>query len=193
MFIHTTQKRIQRLEHRIPQRHIMAKPLGLWYARDADWVEWQQDEGMWNNTRANYFYKLRLQYTSLNRPDTKRVLRLKTKCNWIDFTIRFGVLEDDYIMIDWKQVAKVFGGIECHRRSIRNILTPFEMYGSKYPKRLMDHFGLLHKRYSYNDDLPPIFWWSALDIDSGCVWNTEALKSFQEIDNPYVRSNSRRK
>ena len=157
-----------------------SKPFGLWYGLGTQWVDWVC-ANMGCET-YKYFYEVKI---------VGNVLQLKTKQDHIDFwekykDDKFRVVESnrrydrkrqpnlenlrdawktyDWLpMINWARVQQDYDGIE--------------VMGDKF------HYAALYDNvYTYekegDKDFPrgSIKWVTSWDVDSGCVWNIDAIE-----------------
>lgn len=157
------------------------RPRGLWYSLDRQWFEYfskYSDE----IKNCKYVYKLKLRYIKNLIPDPKRILRINNEPIFDEFTLKYGLVEkwdlSDVmytIHIDWKKVAKDYGGVEMiplleSRKRVRD-------------KSILQKYN---SRFKFTDDVNKkdttlYFWHIYFDIGSGCVWNPDALKKIKRI------------
>ena len=151
------------------------KPFGLWYAPENIWLIWSK------NFRGDYdkFYEIKLKYTNFSNPNPNKVLRIKNEKDFLDLTFKYGHLEKipkiaDYIMINWQEMAKDFGGIEVipYIKKLQEIKDP----------KLIKKFKNKNWDLDESPDVLSITWLDPFDVSSGCVWRPEAVKSFKQID-----------
>lgn len=156
-----------------------SKPFGLWYGLGTQWVDWVC--GNLGCETYKYFYEVKI---------VGNVLQLKTKQDHIDFwekykddtfrpkesnrsydTKRQPNLQNlrniwttyDWLpMINWARVQQEYDGIEV-------------MGGEFHYAALYDNKYDMDER---DKDFPrgSITWVTSWDVDSGVVWNTDAIK-----------------
>lgn len=91
------------------------KPNGLWYSPGREWLKWSKEWIKKHNYK--YYYVVVPEYTTLNKPDKNKVLKISNSGQLDDFTFKYGkmVLSGNLystVLINWGKVAKNFGGIE---------------------------------------------------------------------------------
>ena len=130
------------------QKDAIFKPKGLWYSIGNKWIEWNEIEQV--RQICCYLYVIEpTEYTTLNKPDKNKVLLINTIPKVIQFSKKYKKQNNyDHVLINWKKVAKDFGGIEFN---------PFF------------HF-INNKKLKY------VLWYTTLDIPSGCIWNKNLIK-----------------
>lgn len=176
--IHFSYNKIKKI-YRIKEQDNPYKPQGLWYSTSSQWLEFYRNNiGEIKNCR--YMYKLKLNYTKYSITDPKKVLRIKNESTFDKFTIKYGsVVKSKYsdnrfsFTIDWNKVADEYGGIEVIPliKSRKNTEDPDII------KKYNDHF-----KFADNiDGVRLAFWLDTFDIDSGCVWEPEAVKKIKRI------------
>jgi len=166
MYIHSTNNIINKNNLINVKQPVYLKPKGYWYANNNDWIVWAK-KNMY--TTYKYKYEVKINYTKLGVPDKHKILLLKNRKDIIDFTIKFGnklkKLYDtdpfDIIVIDWIEVAKLYGGIEI-------MLTRIE------PSSLIAKKFKTPKGY--------ILWIDSFDIQCGCVWNVKSFEVIKKIN-----------
>lgn len=163
-YIHASHKKIKNLYNVEQSKEVGFKPSGLWYANKYEWKVWAKDN---MDVKYKYFYKIKVRHTTLDKYDKNKVLLIKTKKDFTNFTIKYGKeiklnTETNMVLINWKKVAEDFGGIEI--RNNQNKL--------KSSDDMIDKLKLNTKKKH-------LLWSVTIDVDSGCVWNIQCLKSFE--------------
>lgn len=160
MYVHSTNKKINKQIVNKKQKTYF-KPNGIWYAKNNEWIKWAKKN---IDQTYKYNYKITILHTDLQHPTKSKILLINTKRELVDFTIKYGTLVnleiDDMILINWKKVANDYGGIEVKKMS------------SSVSKKLIDYFNIKNNCFLWN---------YSFDITSGCVWNFNAVKSFEII------------
>ena len=161
-YIHASKTKINKINN-IKQKSNY-KPSGLWYAHKNNWLEWAKKFDL---NRYRYLYKLKLKHTKMNTVDKENILLIQNKTDFFNFTVKYGEKKEtaisNIILIKWNKVAKDFGGIEL--KNIKRIIEPNEE---------------LKKKFKLNPDKLSILWNYLFDIDSGCVWNVNAIIDFKQ-------------
>jgi hypothetical protein len=162
------------------------KPRGLWYS----------PENIWNYS-CNYKYEIELEYTTWEKPDSTKVLKITTCKEFDEFTFKYGggevyemsnramdwtdqinardevFTKHRHVLINWYDVSKDFAGFELIpllKNRDKSFIELSPSVQDKYIKR----FG------KYTD----LIWIRNLDVPSGCVWNCNrktTLKKFELI------------
>lgn len=170
---------VERMESNIknPYGLMGDKPSGLWYGLGTQWVDWVCENMGCNSYK--YFYEVKI---------IGNVLQLKTKQEHIDFWEKYKDdtfvprksnwftsrrnpsikdMRDDWKhhewrpMINWERVQEEYDGIEAMGGTFKGEALDDNMDAN------IDTLGF--PRGSMN-------WLSSWDVDSGCVWNTNAIK-----------------
>ena len=174
-------KAIQRVEE---QNTI--KPRGLWYSTGTKWIDFFR-KNIDKIKKCRYVYRLELNYTRKLIPDpqSKKVLRIKDEITFDEFTLKYGlILKDKYtdlmfdVFIDWSRVKEDCGGIEV----IPLIKSRINTKDPEIIKKYNERFKFIPP--TRVDDIVGIylgFWLRIFDIDSGCVWDPDAVKSIKRI------------
>ena len=144
------------------------KPNGLWYSLYSSWYNHITNQNM-DYKIKNYIHKIELNeniFTNLQNLDSNKILLIKNLDDVAIFTKKYKIVEGNrkkmnmdpnskiyfnYSEIDWKKVAKDYGGIEYY---------PYVKYSSLF-------FNKKH--------LEIYIWFQAIDISSGCIWNTKSI------------------
>jgi hypothetical protein len=144
------------------------KPNGLWYSLYSSWFNHITNQNM-DYKIKDYIHKIDLNeniFTNLQNPDPNKILLIKNLDDVAIFTRKYKIAEGNrkkmnmdpnskiyfnYSEIDWKKVAKDYGGIEFY---------PYIKYSSLF-------FNKKH--------LEIYIWYSSIDISSGCIWNTKPI------------------
>jgi len=144
------------------------KPNGLWYSLYSSWYNHITFQDM-DYKIKDYIHKIELNeniFTNLQNPDSNKILQIKTLCDIALFTRKYKTTKGkrkkmnmdpnskiyfNYSIIDWKKVAKDYGGIEFN---------PYIKYSNFF-------FNKKH--------LEIYIWYNAIDISSGCIWNTKSI------------------
>lgn len=142
------------LKERVDGRRYF-KPVGLWISdEDAkmSWSEWCKSEGF-RDIDKQYAYEIKLKSEA-------NILYLETALDIYDFTLKYAYKDSkinnlggrSYVHeIDWPRVEKEYQGI---------IITP----------------------YQWECRMPPqTMWYYSWDCASGCIWDVEAIQSFEQI------------
>ena len=147
MHFHLSYNKIEKIKNS-EQKNTVFKPNGLWYSIGNKWVEWMEMEDF--GKICCYLYVIEpTEYTTLNKPDKNKVLLIDTIDKVIQFSKKYKKQNNyEHVLINWKEVAKDFGGIE------------FNPYFS-----FVDHKKLKN-----------ILWYTTLDVPSGCIWNKNLIK-----------------
>jgi len=148
--------RSSKLEKKTYSQHIMHKPKGLWYAfslgkEESSWLNWLYAE--MPHWLEKYDYFLEIDVSSAN------IIKISTEEELSDFDNKYQNTDRDTydndltytysrLSIDWRKVAQDYDGME---------LTNYET--------LLRSLGGRHGS-----------WIDIWDIDSGCIWNTNAIK-----------------
>lgn len=146
-----TMSRSPKLEQKTYAQDISHKPKGIWYGFNMNWLRW-----MYSNMPEwvkKYDYFLEIDVSSAN------IIKIETKEQLADFDNKYQNTDrDSYdrdlsytysrLSIDWKKVAQDYDGIEMPNYKA-------------LVKRVGDYTG---------------YWYDSWDIDSGCIWNTKAIK-----------------
>jgi len=171
MYIHTSFQKINKLKNTNKQRKDF-KPNGLWYSTNNNWNKYAIDN-MYNQLHT-YFYKLKIIHTTINKLDKNKILLIKTKKDYTNFIIEYGnelkiknSQDVCFIIINWRRVAQNFGGIEL--KNLENL--------KKSHTFLLNHFNS-NSKIKKNKIISPL---NLFDIDSGCIWNIQTIKLFEEV------------
>jgi hypothetical protein len=147
------------------QGRISMKPLGLWYAKGFEWVEWIQYQMPSWSSKYHYLHEIKT---------TDKVLKINNQEDAIKFAIEYGVYKKnsfdttqytDIEQIDWERVAKNWSGIE--------MVNPRANFDYLTERRLR--------------------WVGSWDIASGCVWKADGfseinlLIDYKDYNNPDIR------
>lgn len=171
VLIHTSYKKITKL--RTIQQTNEFKPIGLWYAPNKIWLEFVKDNIDPYKKRTKYMYIIKPIYTTITDPDPEKVLQIKNLETFDKFTIKYGKQNKtgymNKILIDWQKVEQDYGGVEV----IPFLKTRAEF---RYPngKKLFNNFKL-------NKNSIVLTWLTSWDIPSGCIWNANSVKEFNEV------------
>ncbi|XWV25398.1 putative phage structural protein [Tupanvirus deep ocean] len=157
------------------------KPRGLWYAPGRAWLDWCIKEDYYAH-KYKYFYVVVPMYTTLDKPNVNRILKINNEDEFDLFNFKYGFSTkknniDDFIMVRWDDVAKDFGGIEI----IPLIETRLYLQFSKIINPDADILIKKYRKYGFNVNEITMFWLDALDVPSGCIWNPKAIKKFYQI------------
>ena len=166
MYYHLTNNKIDKIKN-VKQPKKFFKPLGLWYAKNDDWEKYSADF----KSKYNYKYKISVCYTTLDNPDKNCVLLITNNKTFNLFLQQYSKLVEKeistLILTDWIKVAKVYGGIE-----IRNLEK------LKINKKTREFFNFVKDEGGFDIVSDTHFF----DIDSGCVWNKNAVMKFSFVD-----------
>jgi hypothetical protein len=171
--IHFSRSEITTLNF-VEQTNTYFKPRGLWYSTDDNWMIFYVK----NISKINdcqYMYKLKLHYTSFDHPDKNKILKLEDESSFDSFTLKYGTISVNelgwiFILINWPDVAKDYGGIEV----IPLIKSRMDTTNIKVTKKYNKKFKFIKKTDKKSSYL--LFWQKSLDVPSGCVWNPKAVK-----------------
>lgn len=160
MFIHATNNKIIKLKN-IKKQYIDFKPDGLWYAKDNEWKDWAKKN---LKRKYKYHYKISIYLTTLDKPDKTKILKIYTMNELIKFTIKFGKKKSspisDFILIDWKKVAKKFGGIEI---------------------KILKYIDISEIDKYFKTEQTSLMWNYSFDIASGCIWNMKSIRDISLV------------
>jgi hypothetical protein len=176
--IHISHDKLKEI-HRVEKQSNPIKPQGIWTAPSTQWLEfYRKNIGDIKNCR--YMYELRLNYTKFSKPDPKKVLRVRSESVFDKFTLKYGVVQKSknydtqiYIFINWQEVTKKYGGIEV----VPLIKSRMSTMDPDIIKRYNDKFKFAKDTNGIN----LTFWLWVFDIDSGCVWEPDAVKKIKRI------------
>jgi hypothetical protein len=170
ILIHTTNTKIDKIK-KIKQLDTTIKPIGLWYAENKLWLDFATKV---LGKTYKYFYIIKLNYTTLDNPSRRKVLRLSTVKDFDRFTFKYGYVHRqgplfDSIFIHWNKVSKKYGGIEV-AKEIKD-------------RRCIDSVAVInyYKKHGFKIETGSCTWFYPFDIHSGCVWNPKSVKSFKQI------------
>ncbi len=133
-----------KIEAKITQqknKSIVSKPFGLWYSIGFEWLDFTINdfEGFYGEEKL-YAYEINI--------DNLNILKLNTIEDINEFLKKYKIGNDMFSSIDWKEVSKLYDGIEINNyRKIKNKL-------------------------SFNFEYMWLYGW---DVSSGCIWNTKNL------------------
>ena len=144
---------------------------------------------------CNYQYKLTLNYSNILIIDTNEQFNL--------FCQKFGYLKKVMksffiVLIDWNKITKKYDGIEINnynsfvlnsktRKKLKisdNVYDPWSNYDSVNDGNL--RIMVANPKYLEGWTLDGkrdfvLAWHEFLDMDSGCVWNPKAIKTWRKI------------
>lgn len=160
--------------YNIEQHEFSIKPRGIWYSNGRDWRNFwlydkfiveskhsgsdvPSDENDFDdyfkeiNYRCKFIYKVSVEHTNFEEINKTKVLLIDTPKKLYELIIKYGktrtINNNNIQLFNWKKISKDFGGIE---------------------------FKHIAKLY---DDVPKCeAILGAFSIDSGCVWNKNAIK-----------------
>ena len=163
-----TNHKIIDIELKYKQYKQSLKPNGLWYSLYSSWFNHIIFQDM-DYKIKDYIHKIELNkniFTNLQNPDSNKILLIKNLNDVAIFTRKYKTEKGkrkkmnmdpnskiyfNYSVIDWEKVAKDYGGIEIY---------PYIKYSSLF-------FNKKH--------LEICIWYHAVDISSGCIWNTKSI------------------
>jgi hypothetical protein len=164
---HISYKTMKKLKNNYYNKHGILKPSGFWYSIGSQWLDFKLNT-KWNNNGIRKkgteyhlkspltMYKIKFynkKYTSL--PDDEKVLLVDTCDKLLKFNKNYSKTGNS-IFIDWEKVSQDYAGIE------------FRNY-SRIKKEL------IKKKLD-------ILWYSAIDVDSGCVWKpSKVIKTIDKM------------
>lgn len=164
----TNHKIIDKSKLKYKQYRHSLKPNGMWYSLYSSWYNHITFQDM-DYKIKDYIHKIELNeniFTNLQNPDPNKILQIKNLDDVAIFTRKYKIAKGNrkkmnmdpkskiyfnYSEIDWKKVAKDYGGIEFY---------PYIKYSSLF-------FNKKH--------LEIYIWYQAIDISSGCIWNTKSI------------------
>jgi GNAT superfamily N-acetyltransferase len=126
-----------------------SKPKGLWYSFGYEWANWVSREMPERANTYEYIHKIDV---------TKKVLRLETIKQCLEFTDRFGsdASWHRHYLINWDKVAKVYSGIEV--TNPRDFHLDEERIGGA-----------------------KLWWLYGWDVGSGCIWREDGIESIELV------------
>ena len=158
---HLSQGVIPKLKNNYYNKQGILKPIGLWYSIGSRWLDFKLNEN-WNNNGirkkgTEYYINKPLTMYSIKffnckyttTPNKAKVLLLDTQTKLTKFNTKYSNKREGGYFIGWEKVSQDYAGIE------------FRNY-SRIKKEL-------ENKNSF------ILWYSALDVDSGCVWNPSTV------------------
>ena len=81
------------------QNQYLMKPVGLWFSKNHEWIDWCESEGYGYSRETSYVYKLDIKFSNVLIIDTiEKLFWLKSK---------YGIFKN----INWDQVALDYDGI----------------------------------------------------------------------------------
>lgn len=170
MLIHTSNNKISKDTLFKREQWPAFKPKGLWYAPNKEWLNYAEK---WIDEIYKYIYLVKVDYTTINKPDRNKVLKITNKDEVIQFTLKYGIIQKsirstsgmEYLYIDWRLVERDYGGLDVTELFLK------EACVNSYD------------RYSYILELEKydIRWLDTWDIPSGCAWNPKAIKQLKLI------------
>ena len=158
------------------------KPFGLWWGLGTQWVDWVTDN--MGSEHYKYFYEVKI---------VGNVLQLKTKQDHIDFYDKYAV--DTFT--HWKSNVGLGADTQEQREARKKLSNNWHQYDwtakINWKRVTADYDGIevmggkFHNAALYDDqyarggrdkDFPrgTIKWVYSWDVDSGVVWNTDAIK-----------------
>lgn len=189
ILIHVSYKPINKLLDYTNKQDLTFKPRGLWYSPGKTWINWSRENLSDRSNEGLYYYVVVPYYTTIDEPDTDKVLKITNEEDFDEFTFKYGkiVSQNSYqtLIIDWKVVADNYGGIEIipyldSRRGI-GYGTLNEIIINKYKK---NGFNLTKNSFNLIKDAI-VVWYDLFDIASGCIWNPKSIKKFYQIIKRY--------
>lgn len=179
--IHISSKKINKINRVAQSRTCVVKPRGLWYADTDEWLKYYS-KNINKINECKYVYELKLRYTDIKNKNENKILQILTESTFDKFTIKYGVVQkseysdNDYsIFINWTDVAKDYGGIECIPL-IHSRLTTRDKLDINVVRKYNAKFKFTT---NVNETTSLMFWLYSFDIASGCVWNPRAVKSIE--------------
>lgn len=180
--IHFSYNKIEKLYDTRDEQDDSSKPVGLWFAKSRDWLEFFSEfEDEIKNCK--YMYELKLRYTKLSKPDPEKILRIKKESTFDKFTFKYGRVEKwnqsdtiYYVHIDWKKVVDDYGGIELIPLLESRIDVQDKNILKKYNERFKFTTDDINKK-----DITLYFWQDSFSIGSGCIWDPDAVKKIKRI------------
>lgn len=156
-------------------KHDWFKPSGFWYGIKHYWLDFFTNDFERKGSSKFKFdgclYQIKIKselFTTIDNPDINKILLIKTIKEIRELENKYSIADkvtkrlDKLIgftnkYIDWKQVAKEFGGIEIK-------YNPWSK-------------GIIISNNSTKKYLP--FWYSAWDVPSGVIWSWNILSNIK--------------
>jgi hypothetical protein len=118
VFTHLAREKITHFDKRI-YKQTTFKPVGLWFAKDYEWIEQLYPDG--NDEPICNFYKLEI--------DMRNILIIDTYEKLINFYKKYRIFEYGFYHINWTQVSNDYQGVYFDNYyEIKNICYFNEMY-----------------------------------------------------------------
>ena len=162
--IHCTNKKLIKILNKKQDNNLLdiLKPRGIWYAEGQSWLI--ASEKMFGPNKYKYAYKFYLKHLPLSLSDEsnkEKVLSILPEeiDNFIKkYSKIINISENMKVLrVNWKLISELYGGIEF----------------PKYNKFIID----IEKDFGGTTAF-----YDALDCTSGCIWNSNAIKYFEEIN-----------
>jgi hypothetical protein len=132
----------------------LLKPIGLWYGFNDSWKDFGR--GWLDMEEYGYEYELDVDTSKLLVVDSwDKVQYMMDRYLNIE---TFGSTKLEMGYIDWKRISSEYMGIEF----------------PEYDELGMRNIFLKPKMMSY-------LWLHTLDVSSGCIWNSKAIRSIRKI------------
>ena len=156
-----SQKKIVALKQGTPMpQNTNVKPHGLWYSLYSAWVSWGKV------THGQHIHKITFhpnvhmmwqvsQHATRSHPN--KIVVLRTFDDVRQFNQRYGVILHNNTTIQWKKVAKQYGGIEFR------------------------HYQTIRKHIRENHLTDDYLWYLSIDVSSGCVWNPALVLDIEYV------------
>lgn len=149
---HYSKSKVTKLENYEQKESV--KPIGLWYAYNDDWKNFVTKVLDPKNKKSllKHKYIIEVNKTDIEHPDKSKVLFIDNAEDLEEFTDKYSI--KDSTNISWDSVAKDYAGIEIGNYSVL-------------------------KEYVQDHRVSELLWIGTLDMDSGCVWNPDAVVRFE--------------
>ena len=157
MYYHYTDKELtyEKLEdrtERLKSYEDLFKPIGLWISLGSEWKEFCDEEGFSTcNMNKLKTYEVEIKMDKIRVIDTYEKLE--------EFEEEYKIYMDDIkrYLIDWVKVGQKYNGI------------------------LFNNYYEIKSKIMRSDKFNKYLWYYAIDVNSGCIWNPESIKSFKKI------------
>jgi len=192
---HLSKTKINKLQ-KIKQISRTKKPKGLWYSTNK-WITHDIHTDKQKQNICCYIYKIKIKKSDLtsklNDTSTSKILQIKTIKQLDLFIEKYEYKNPQpYYNINWRSVSKDFKGIEFKPyinlskiEKAKKILSMEDYIIKKFnkihklsQKQLYDnwdyYYDIYYKKY-YSTFIKKYGFYDAIDIDSGCIWDTSLL------------------
>ena len=164
--IHVSRKpiKVSDLHENTRELKIGYKPYGFWYSCEFEWYDWTKDEEFYEYEENEDGVKKDLKiYNVILNPENLKIYKINNieSINKFNekYIIKKGNVGLEYYQINWPQVKRDgYDGIEfCP--NVRGYINDNDLFGN-----------------------PKFIWAATLDVASGCIWNTKAIKELVLIN-----------